>query len=297
MVVDESSKSREAVWGVSADKSGYIGKCKNTLGWVVLRSQSLEGPETQSKEPSIQQKDTLFAKDWCEDADDWGGDRDEPQGQTPPPPITSQATSCSAVSQQMDCVSLLEDLSLSDGSGGTGSPDVVFRSYYVAVADEEDCACNGDLDHVQHLLRDYEKREGLPHEEEESSTGKGECEKYEKSNLKTPDLVFHKFLKKIAPCTQQILRYSWNGSPLYMSPPAPASHPPPCRVCGGRRVFEFQLMPALVSMLHGAGKETLLEFGTVLVFTCERSCWAPEDRVSVQEFCFVQEDPDQKYFD
>lgn len=48
------------------------------------------------------------------------------------------------------------------------------------------------------------------------------------------------------------LRYSWDGQPLFITcPPANLDQDiPACSNCGSSRVFEFQLMPTLVSMLQ-----------------------------------------------
>ena len=49
-----------------------------------------------------------------------------------------------------------------------------------------------------------------------------------------------------------IFRYSYGGSGLYISKPRSAVMIPPCPACGSERVFELQLMPALVTLLtHG----------------------------------------------
>lgn len=43
-----------------------------------------------------------------------------------------------------------------------------------------------------------------------------------------------------------------------------------------------------------------IEFGTVMVFTCSRSCWQDFERtvddIYREEFCLVEADPDQKLF-
>ena len=42
--------------------------------------------------------------------------------------------------------------------------------------------------------------------------------------------------------------------------------------------FELQLLPSLVSLLRVRGRAgPALEFGTVMVFTCSRSCWGEGD--------------------
>lgn len=261
--------------------------------WVAFRSQSLEGHNPQVTEVSSQQENKMVTTDWCDEADNWGMDDNDAESLIAP--AVSHGASEPTEVPSTDWTSQLQNLSLSDASQTVQSNDI-FRSYYMAVAEEEECEWDADLHHARRLLQEYEKREASFVEQSESCDVKGVGEKYEKSDLESRDLMFYKFLKKIAPCQQQILRYSWNGQPLCISPLDATPQPQPCPRCGGRRIFEFQLMPALVTMLQGAKTDLLLEFGTVLIFTCERSCWEASDRTPVQEFCIVQEDPDQKYF-
>ncbi len=55
-------------------------------------------------------------------------------------------------------------------------------------------------------------------------------------------------------CYLSSYRYSWAGSPLFITePPSSVSQTVPCCAhCSSPRVFEFQLMPALVSLLSSA---------------------------------------------
>lgn len=58
-------------------------------------------------------------------------------------------------------------------------------------------------------------------------------------------------------------RYSWSGEPLFLAcPTLEVSEVPACSGCGGQRTFEFQLMPALVSMLSSPnlGKKPFADF-------------------------------------
>lgn len=203
---------------------------------------------------------------------------------------------CSAVSE-MDVSSRLQDLRLRESQDDVP----VFRPFFISVMEESDlCGEEGDLAHAQQLLREYERREGRV-AELEGGEGGGE-EKYEKTKARHGDAVFSRFMKKISLCPQQILRYCRGGKPLFISEP-PSNLPQvvsaaACGSCGGSRTFELQLMPALVSLLRGKDGSTQaeLEFGTVLVYTCANSCWTDGSHSPVEEFCFVQMDPDQQLF-
>merc|ERR1719150_3200889 len=102
-------------------------------------------------------------------------------------------------------------------------------------------------------------------------SGKGATESYEKSHTKLKDKVFHKFTKRLAKCPEQILRYSWGGEALPISPCD--SSISCCPSCGAHRQFELQLMPGLIPSLTSTSKSGLIEFGTVIVYSCSQSCW------------------------
>ena len=42
--------------------------------------------------------------------------------------------------------------------------------------------------------------------------------------------------------------------------------------------------------------DVTIEFGTVMVFTCSKSCWTEMDNVYLEEFCLVEADPDATLF-
>lgn len=179
----------------------------------------------------------------------------------------------------------------------------VFHPFFISVIEESDLGVEGDgnQEHIQQLLKEYEHREGvvveeLDHAQDVSSGGE---EKYEKSSARHGDAIFSRFMKRISLCPQQILRYCRSGEPLFISEPPSnlIQVVPACSTCGGRRTFELQLMPALVSLLRrvDGGPEEELDFGSVLVFTCTNSCWTEVSEFK-EEFCFVQDDPDQQLF-
>lgn len=187
------------------------------------------------------------------------------------------------------------------------------RPFFISVVDEADLGGGEDVDsslsHAHQLLQEYERREGVAVEEMERAgiaDNGGEGEKYEKMKARHGDAIFSRFMKKIAVCPQQILRYCRGGEPLFISEPTTplAAAVTPCSSCGGPRTLELQLMPALVSLLQrtdggsggGMEKDPGLEFGTVLVYTCTKSCWAASSMSAVEEVCLVQADPDQQLF-
>ncbi|NXH50930.1 PDD2L protein, partial [Dicaeum eximium] len=282
--------------------------------WKVLRSQYSQAQDTRARDLSVRQKQesNFAAKDWCEDADDWGACDG------------AEASACAslellglkeAVSSEVECASQLQQLHLSEPAHGSGPPQdthlaasevmavdgsaPVFQPFYINVVDEEDCMGFLDTDHAHKLLKEYQLRECVDLEQmmSESFAGEDGNEKYEKSEVKNWDHTFHKFMKRISLCPEQILRYSWGGQPLFITcPPANLEQGiPACSNCGSSRVFEFQLMPTLVSMLQ-SDSDLTVEFGTVIVYTCERSCWPTNNQTPLEEFVFVQEDPDQRLF-
>ncbi|KAG8694774.1 hypothetical protein FRC08_008271 [Ceratobasidium sp. 394] len=176
---------------------------------------------------------------------------------------------------------------------------------------------------------------------EGAKAGGGETwdlEQYERA--KDVDEVFQRFASRVAEEGAQCIRYELGGTPLAfhtddvykklfppgsvipgtaiaatnaahaVSPPAPPrpTYDPsvvsPCGHCGGRRVFECQLMPNIINLLkrQQAGSDDSeearkklvaaalggqggfgMEWGTCMVFVCEadccdeRECWREEE--------------------
>ncbi|KAJ7994410.1 hypothetical protein DPEC_G00248990 [Dallia pectoralis] len=285
--------------------------------WRVLRMEVLESDVKNNRVVQLS-GNALLAEvpmattDWCDGADNWGVDDEEPpeedrgcdtsqiqthtRGKVPGPdrPIRT--------STELDVIDRLQDLHLEGNESLYDIP--TFSPFFISVVEEADLGGETDLAYAESLLREYERREGVVGGAIGSldEGGGGGKEVYEKVNPRHGDAAFSRFMKRIAACPEQVLRYSWNGSPLFLSrPPADlAQIVTGCSRCGGTRVFEFQLMPALVSLLQrtdpGAGLETALEFGTVMVFTCTNSCWSSGSTSPVEEFVYIQADPDQKLF-
>lgn len=88
------------------------------------------------------------------------------------------------------------------------------------------------------------------------------------------DKAFEKFKKRVAYHPDQVLRYDREGVPLWVSgeKAMEPSQVPDCEYCKGKRVFEFQVMPQL---LNHVGDDSIigdLDWGTLAVYTCQKSC-------------------------
>lgn len=141
------------------------------------------------------------------------------------------------------------------------------------------------------------------------------------------------FQRRVSRHPSQVLRYAYGGSPLWSSalPPLPdqssstarkvlsterrqqtSYNIPPCPFCGKERIFEFQLMPGMLSLwpacvqlpmqrLPANGKNQVInaqsssnmeiDFGVVVVYTCPDSCVPPDGEVPY-EYLLVQPAPD-----
>lgn len=97
---------------------------------------------------------------------------------------------------------------------------------------------------------------------------------------------FARFQRRLERSATQVVRYSWGGSPLWMSQPPKevmnGAGPPLCSLCGGARSFELQLLPTLAYQMQMAcsepGAEVKMEWGTAAVYTCSKDC-------AVGDFC------------
>ena len=102
--------------------------------------------------------------------------------------------------------------------------------------------------------------------------------------------IFSVWFSMVAQITFSYLyRYQWDSTPLLIAGkrlPAPLA----CQYCGAPRVFELQLMPPLVYLLRtSSGVE--VELGTVLVYTCSKSCWQVGSS-ACEEYIYVQSEPE-----
>ncbi|KAL3248226.1 hypothetical protein MRX96_056636 [Rhipicephalus microplus] len=149
-----------------------------------------------------------------------------------------------------------------------------FKSFYISVEEEREIPAGGQgcVTYAQEL--------------------------YEKAYRN--DVVFHRFHKRVQPYAHQLMRFCWEGEPLFICPPPPSWEPKNCEACGARRCFELQAMPALIPSLKIEGlhklKDAPVEFGTVLVYSCSASCWKDGDSWR-PEVALVQPDPDAVFWE
>lgn len=164
---------------------------------------------------------------------------------------------------------------------------------------------------------------------EDPATDRYTGEAYEPADVAHGDRVFYKFLRRISREPRQLIRYgrarsagrncltacmwcsyAYGTEPLLVARLVDPIRPPVCENCGSPRRFELQLLSTLIPILvsanpadpdgqcgdAGAGLPRLLaaephDWGTVLVYSCERSCWnADADAFEFRsEWIYVQQ--------
>lgn len=109
------------------------------------------------------------------------------------------------------------------------------------------------------------------------------------------DKFFSKFVRQLNACPEQILRYNWNGKPLFAASADPEALAlvKVCATCGGPSQFELQITPSLFYQMRPFAPEvkaTLCDanVATVLVYSCQRSCWTDDSMQWREENCLVQ---------
>ncbi|KAL8444949.1 hypothetical protein Emag_005269 [Eimeria magna] len=99
-------------------------------------------------------------------------------------------------------------------------------------------------------------------------------EAYEES----PDKVFLKLQKRLSRSPTQVVRYSFGGKPLFISPLSEeeALSVGHCPFCRSERVFEMQLVPMAADEISkrrgGSTTDSHVDWGVVAVFTCKEDC-------------------------
>lgn len=125
------------------------------------------------------QGSNFAAKDWCDEADDWGvcDGAESPACASLQLLGLNEAVS-SSLSREVECASQFQQLCLSEATDGsdslnthptvsggivmeTSSSPPVFQPFYISVVDEEDYTGFLDTDHADKLLKEYQQREGV----------------------------------------------------------------------------------------------------------------------------------------
>eukprot|EP00794_Sanderia_malayensis_P020589 gene20589-22620_t len=105
----------------------------------------------------------------------------------------------------------------------------------------------------------------------------------------TEDKHFQKFKKITAIAPDQVLRYSYDGEPLWVS----AEHIPnasdiPNCCCGSKRIFEFQILPQLLNHLGvDSLQQQSIDWGTLAVYSCAKNCQPQSEYIT--EFAWKQD--------
>jgi len=88
------------------------------------------------------------------------------------------------------------------------------------------------------------------------------------------DETFADFRERIDREPEQIIRYDLGGQPLWVSKDGQlcVDDIPDCRLCGGKRQFEFQVLPQLINYLGVETTVDSIDWGTMCVYTCAENC-------------------------
>ncbi|KAK2584828.1 hypothetical protein KPH14_007140 [Odynerus spinipes] len=184
---------------------------------------------------------------------------------------------------QCDLVSLLHEVTPFPIQIESSTEEKYFFTEIFISVDEE--ASNIDVSqHVRELLLEYQHTNPdststfNPESSDSKCTGT-DVEKYEKGIPLHGDKMFHDFVTRIQDNPGQLLRYCRdNCAPLLLYPMSNCIGR--CRHCGSEMTFELQVLPTLIPklILQPRNEENFqIEFGTVLIFTCLKSCWSLTD--------------------
>lgn len=144
---------------------------------------------------------------------------------------------------------------------------------------------------IDNKLREWkEKMKKEPEAKLDASEQKVFEEYVNKNNVRDDE-----FLRFLCYCRENpghVVRYKWLGKPLwYTKVRKLVDEPPPCELCGGPRVFEFQIQSPLIALLGNTTLADRLDFGTLCIFTCRGSCDLDCDAPYAEEFVYVQAEP------
>ncbi|XP_074600366.1 programmed cell death protein 2-like [Brevipalpus obovatus] len=161
----------------------------------------------------------------------------------------------------------------------------IFKPFYIGIDDEE------DLEKERKSSRQTsELSKEMPLIEP------GGDEQYENVELQTVfkgDRASYKFHKKLRDHPDQMIRYSWQGQPCLNRSDCELN-PTACEHCGSIRNFECQLMPGLIPGLKPFSSSdktsNLLDFETVLIYSCSNNCI--DSQVNLEQYFILKEPED-----
>ncbi|XP_050435659.1 programmed cell death protein 2-like [Adelges cooleyi] len=277
----------------------YIHACVNPACWNKSESWHCLRRQWVALDSDVETKQTSTFIEWCDDADDWGDT-----------PIVEENGNVNGVSQAAveSCATASAELETPDGDNNvvvesieTPVVDVLqlldtrkeipvafhndvmqFEPFYISVAFEESTDTKKAL--TENTSNSIKNSHMLVEDNNEG---------YEKSVPIHGDKLFESFSSAIRKTPGQVLRYCRDGGkPLFLYE---QEEPLKCRNCQGKLKFELQILPSLITYLklmigkdqHGSGH---LEFGTALVYTCEKSCWTETTDTFKYETILVQEE-------
>lgn len=140
--------------------------------------------------------------------------------------------------------------------------------------------------------------------DEDAKLGQRDLDEMSGAKLPVKDSQTIRFLTTIDSNPEQVIRYArWeDGQPLWVSSESVPGRKdvPSCERCGAKRDFEFQVMPQLLHYLRVDSKAVMptspdqpgrlgaMDWGTLAVYTCTRSCSASKGPGYVEEFVWRQ---------
>lgn len=235
--------------------------------------------------------------------------------------LSKSPDSVPAISEALSCLSL--------DSAPQYQSSSRFPTFYIATEEEYIQTKSSKLAAYSEYISKYEsitesEPRGNIRVEEWAS------ESYEKINIKGYTKLLKKFIDVVEENPEQLLRYDSSRSENSLLPYSDwrithhhdsttsetkphSSSVPICPRCNGRRVFEFQLMPALLSVLpttqapscnsNSKGKNKVskdlkkedvvvmngMDWGTVVVYSCENDCLPIADGRNEQGAFFSDE--------
>lgn len=177
-----------------------------------------------------------------------------------------------------------------------------FPPFLLDISEEEPESVSHQSPSIEKTFSDDEELEDI--EKETTST-----------TTVTRDKIFERFQLRTSQEPNQVLRYAPRGEclePLWFREEKrildESCEVPPCPYCGEPRVFEFQVMPQLLYFLEEKVKQSAcgertndvklrymknsIEFGTIVVYTCRKSCSLKKDEhfsFYAKEFVRVQD--------